>query len=150
MTAEGLSGIIFTNETQLHYEPKQHTVLVQTDKSIYKPGDLIHYRVLLLDANLKPARGYGRVHLEIRDSGNNIIRSYKDIRLTNSIYSNELQLSDYPRFGDWSIVVEVAEQQHKQTFEILDHILPKFVVDIDTPRKAIYKDGKIAATVKAQ
>ncbi|KAH8411964.1 hypothetical protein KR222_003896, partial [Zaprionus bogoriensis] len=149
LTAEGLSGIIFTNETQLHYEPKQHTVLVQTDKSIYKPGDLVHYRVLLLDANLKPARGYGRVHLEIKDSGNNIIRSYKDIRLTNAIYSNELQLSDYPRFGDWSIVVDVAEQQHRQTFEILDHILPKFVVDIDTPRKAIYKDGRIAATVRA-
>ncbi|EDW65046.2 thioester-containing protein 1 allele R1 [Drosophila virilis] len=149
LTAEGLSGIIFTNETQLHFEPKQHTVLVQTDKSIYKPGDLVHYRILLLDANLKPARGYGRVHVEIRDSGNNIIRSYKDIRLTNAIYSNELQLSDYPRFGDWSIVVDVAEQQHRQTFEILDHILPKFVVDIETPRQAIYKDGKIAATVKA-
>ncbi|KAM8717184.1 hypothetical protein ACLKA7_003967 [Drosophila subpalustris] len=149
LTVEGLSGIIFTNETQLHFENKQHTVLVQTDKSIYKPGDLVHYRILVLDANLKPARGYGRVHLEIRDSGNNIIRSYRDIRLTNAIYSNDLQLSDLPRFGDWSIVVEVAEQQHKQTFEILDHILPKFVVDIDTPRKAIYKDGRIAATVKA-
>ncbi|XP_062137544.1 thioester-containing protein 1 allele R1 [Drosophila sulfurigaster albostrigata] len=149
LTAEGLSGIIFTNETQLHFENKQHTVLVQTDKAIYKPGDLVQYRVLLLDPNLKPARGYGRVHLEIRDSDNNLIRSYKDIRLTNAIYSNELQLADYPRFGDWSIVVDVAEQQHRQTFEVLDHILPKFVVDIDTPRKAIYKDGKIAATVRA-
>jgi len=124
--------------------------LVQTDKSIYKPGDLVHYRVLILDANLKPARGYGRVHVDIKDSGDNIIRSYKDIRLTNSIYSNELRLSDSPRFGTWSIVVDVSEQEHTQTFEILDHILPKFVVDIDTPKHAIYKDGKIAATVRAQ
>ncbi|XP_044316037.1 CD109 antigen [Drosophila rhopaloa] len=149
LTTEGLGGVQFTNETQLHFEPKQHTVLVQTDKSIYKPGDLVHYRVLVLDANLKPARGYGRVHVDIKDSGDNIIRSYKDIRLTNSIYSNEIRLSDYPRFGTWSIVVDVSEQIYTQTFEILDHILPKFVVDIDTPKHAIYKDGKIAATVKA-
>ncbi|KMY88827.1 CD109 antigen [Drosophila simulans] len=149
LTAEGLGGVQFTNETQLHFESKQHTVLVQTDKSIYKPGDLVHYRVLILDANLKPARGYGRVHVDIKDSGDNIIRSYKDIRLTNSIYSNELRLSDSPRFGTWSIVVDVSEQAHTQTFEILDHILPKFVVDIDTPKHAIYKDGKIAATVRA-
>ncbi|KAH8413116.1 hypothetical protein KR009_008160, partial [Drosophila setifemur] len=149
LTAEGVGGVQFTNETLLHFESKQHTVLVQTDKSIYKPGDLVHYRVLVLDANLKPARGYGRVHVDIKDSGGNIIRSYKDIRLTNSIYSNELRLSDYPRFGTWSIEVDVAEQIHTQTFEILDHILPKFVVDIDTPRNAIYKDGKIAATIKA-
>ncbi|XP_017097884.3 thioester-containing protein 1 allele R1 [Drosophila bipectinata] len=149
LTAEGQGGVQFTNETQLHFEAKQHTVLVQTDKSIYKPGDLVHYRVLVLDSNLKPARAYGRVHVDIKDSGDNIIRSYKDIRLTNSIYSNELRLSDYPRFGTWSIVVEVAEQTHSQTFEILDHILPKFVVDIDTPKNAIYKDGKITATVKA-
>lgn len=111
---------------------------------------MVHYRVLVLDSNLKPSRAYGRVHVDIKDSGDNIIRTYKDIRLTNSIYSNELRLSDYPRFGTWSIVVEVAEQTHTQTFEILDHILPKFVVDIDTPKNAIYKDGKIAATVKAQ
>ncbi|EDW28614.1 GL19279 [Drosophila persimilis] len=149
LTSEGLGGVQFTNETQLHFESRQHTVLVQTDKGIYKPGDLVHYRVLVLDANLKPARGYGRVHVDIKDSGNNVIRSYKDVRLTNAIYSNELRLSDYPRFGTWSIVVEVAEQMHAQTFEILDHILPKFVVDIETPRDAIYKDGKIAATVKA-
>ncbi|XP_068143587.1 thioester-containing protein 1 allele R1 isoform X1 [Drosophila tropicalis] len=150
LTAEGLSGgVVFTNETQLHFEPKEHTVLIQTDKSIYKPGDLVQYRVLLLDSNLKPARAYGRVHLEIKDSGNNLIRSYTDIRLTNAIYSNELRLSDYPRFGAWSIILGVGDQMHTQTFEILDHILPKFVVDIETPRNAIYKDGKIAATIKA-
>ncbi|KAH8333630.1 hypothetical protein KR059_001594, partial [Drosophila kikkawai] len=149
LTSEGVGGVQFTNETQLHFEAKEHTVLVQMDKSIYKPGDLVHYRVLVLDANLKPARAYGRVHVDIKDSGDNIIRSYKDVRLTNAIYSNEFRLSDYPRFGTWSIVVEVSEQMHTQTFEILDHILPKFVVDIDTPRNAIYKDGKIVATVKA-
>ncbi|CAD6999787.1 unnamed protein product [Ceratitis capitata] len=149
LTAEGLNGIIFTNETQLNFESKQFTALVQTDKAIYRPGDLVHYRVLLLDANLKPARNFGRVHLTIRDAGNNIIKDYRDIRLTNAVYSNHLQLSDYPKMGEWSVNVEVMEETQRSTFEVVEYILPKFVVEIDTAKHAIYKDGKIRATVKA-
>ncbi|XP_039950216.1 CD109 antigen [Bactrocera tryoni] len=149
LTAEGLSGAIFTNETQLNFDTKQFTVLVQTDKAIYRPGDLVHYRVLVLDANLKPARNTGRVHLIIRDAGDNIIQNYRDVRLTNAVYSNELQLSDYPKMGEWSLNVEVMEESHRGTFEVVEYILPKFVVDIDTAKHAIYKDGKIRANVKA-
>lgn len=123
---------------------------MQTDKAIYRPGDLVHYRVLLLDANLKPARNFGRVHLTIRDAGNNIIKDYRDIRLTNAVYSNHLQLSDYPKMGEWSVNVEVMEETQRSTFEVVEYILPKFVVEIDTAKHAIYKDGKIRATVKAK
>ncbi|XP_037958206.1 CD109 antigen [Teleopsis dalmanni] len=149
LTAEGLSGIRFTNETRLNFEPKQFTVLVQTDKAIYKPTDTVRYRLLLLDANLKPVRNYGRVHMELRDSGNNIIKSYKDLRFTNGVYSNELLLSNYPKFGEWSIDVVVGEEQYKSTFEVLEYILPKFVVDIETDKHTIYKDGKIRANINA-
>ncbi|XP_067624065.1 thioester-containing protein 1 allele R1 isoform X2 [Eurosta solidaginis] len=149
LTAEGLSGIFFTNETQLNFDTKQFTVLVQTDKAIYRPGDLVHYRVLVLDSNLKPARNFGRVHLTIRDAGDNIIKSLRDVHLTNAVYSDELQLSDYPKMGEWSVNVEVMEETHKSTFEVVEYILPKFIVDIDSAKHAIYKDGKIQATVKA-
>lgn len=123
---------------------------MQTDKAIYRPGDLVHYRVLVLDANLKPARNTGRVHLVIRDAGDNIIQNYRDVRLTNAVYSNELRLSDYPKMGEWSLNVDVMEESHRGTFEVVEYILPKFVVDIDTAKHAIYKDGKIRANVKAK
>ncbi|TMW41522.1 hypothetical protein DOY81_013398 [Sarcophaga bullata] len=60
LTAEGLSGIRFTNETKLNFDAKQFTVMVQSDKAIYKPQDIVHYRVYIMDANLKPALNYGR------------------------------------------------------------------------------------------
>lgn len=123
--------------------------MVQTDKAIYKPSDLIHYRVLLMDANLKPVNNYGRVHITIRDNGDNIIRDYRDVKLTSGVYSNDLKLSDYPKFGEWSVEVEVMDEVYKRTFEVVEYILPKFVVDIDTDKHVIYKDGKIRATVKA-
>lgn len=56
LTAEGISGVEFTNETMLNFEDKEISVLVQTDKSIYKPGDKVNYRILVLDSNLRPAK----------------------------------------------------------------------------------------------
>lgn len=54
LTAEGLSGIDFRNERPLSFVSKNASIFVQTDKSIYKPGDLIRFRILVLDINLKP------------------------------------------------------------------------------------------------
>ncbi|GBP05534.1 hypothetical protein EVAR_72089_1, partial [Eumeta japonica] len=59
-----------------------------------------------MDANLKPAFNYGQVHITIKDGGNNVIRKYQDVRLTSGVYANDLQLSDYPKFGEWSVEVE--------------------------------------------
>lgn len=122
---------------------------MQSDKAIYKPKDIVHYRVLIMDANLKPVVNYGRVQITIRDGGNNVIRKYKDVRLTSGVYANDLELSDYPKFGEWSVEVEVMDETYKRTFEVVEYILPKFVVDINTDKHVIYKDGKIRALVKA-
>ncbi|KAI8125140.1 CD109 antigen [Lucilia cuprina] len=149
LTAEGLTGIRFTNETQLNFDAKQFTVMVQSDKAIYKPQDIVHYRVLIMDANLKPALNYGNVNIAIKDGGNNVIRKYTNVKLTSGVYANDLQLSDYPKFGEWSVEVEVMDETYKRTFEVVEYILPKFVVDIDTDKHVIYKDGKIRAVVKA-
>lgn len=54
ITAEGLKGIVFKNETLINYHGKNTTVLVQSDKAIYKPGDLVRFRILILDSNMRP------------------------------------------------------------------------------------------------
>lgn len=54
-TAEGISGIIFKNFTLLNVESKNCSIFLQTDKAIYKPGESIKFRILVLDFNLKPA-----------------------------------------------------------------------------------------------
>lgn len=53
-TAEGISGIIFKNSTLLNVESKNCSIFIQTDKAIYKPGESIKFRILVLDFNLKP------------------------------------------------------------------------------------------------
>lgn len=67
--AEGVSGIIFKNESHIHLHEKIQTVLVQTDKALYKPGDKVNFRILVLDLNLKPAviRGDMQVFITVSE-----------------------------------------------------------------------------------
>lgn len=52
--AEGISGMNFTNSTLLNVESKNCSLFITTDKTIYKPGETIKFRVLVLDFDLKP------------------------------------------------------------------------------------------------
>lgn len=54
--AEGVSGILFKNESSLRVQSKNASTFIYTDKAIYKPGETVKFRVLVLDWNLKPAK----------------------------------------------------------------------------------------------
>lgn len=51
----GRGGLEFDTSSPLRYLKKSYSVFVQTDKTIYKPGTKILFRVLILNAHLKPA-----------------------------------------------------------------------------------------------
>lgn len=55
ISAEGLSGVIFKNTTKLNHNVFQTHVKIQTDKGKYKPGDVVSFRVLFMDENLRPS-----------------------------------------------------------------------------------------------
>lgn len=54
--AEGVSGLIFTNSTSVKVESKNCSIFIQSDKAIYKPSDLIKFRVLVLNFRLQPVK----------------------------------------------------------------------------------------------
>lgn len=56
LIAEGVSGLIFKNESSLLVEKKSVSLFIQTDKAIYKPGETIRFRVIVLDYLLRPAQ----------------------------------------------------------------------------------------------
>lgn len=130
-------------------------MLVQTDKAIYKPNDRVQFSILVMDANLKasPATLASSLTIQIiiRDGGQNIIRTWSNVILTSGVvYSDQLLLSDYLKFGEWSIEVTVANNEvYRRTFEVLEYIVPKFIIDIDTARHVNYKENKISANIRA-
>lgn len=152
MTAEGLSGIIFKNFTSIAANTKSFSGYIQTDKAVYKPGDKVRFRVVLLDANLKPVqvKNKEKMKIYIMDAKQNRIKQWLDAEPVKGVYSNELQLSDLPVLGDWTIQVDVMGQKFTKTVEVAEYVLPKFEVTIDTPKFATFKDGKLRFTVRSK
>ncbi|CAB0004765.1 unnamed protein product, partial [Nesidiocoris tenuis] len=46
----------FSNTTELDVAEKYQSIFVQTDKAMYKPGNKVQFRVLVLDPYLKPSK----------------------------------------------------------------------------------------------
>lgn len=55
LAVEGFSGDYkIQDRTSLIYEGKPLSILIQTDKSVYKPAQLVQFRVIVVDRNLRP------------------------------------------------------------------------------------------------
>lgn len=52
--AEGVEGLVFRNFSSLNVESKNCSIFIQSDKAIYKPSDVIKFRVLVLNFQLQP------------------------------------------------------------------------------------------------
>lgn len=67
LKVEGLKGIQLSNATTLQVEDYDNSlkVYIQTDKGIYKPGDVVQFRVVVLDEHLKPFKSVEPIKVEI-------------------------------------------------------------------------------------
>lgn len=150
LDVKSLTGDSFERSVDLDLNTKKHSVFVQTDKSIYKPGDKVQFRVLVLDSNTKPFPA-SDVKVHITDGGQNRVKQYADVKLVKGVYQNELQLSDSPVMGNWQIHVKLdgADETTKE-FEVAEYVLPKYEVIVDSTPHVTFKDGKIRATVRAK
>ena len=54
LISRGLSGIEFSSSKPVDYVHKSYSVFVQTDRAIYKPGNKVMFRCVLLNSRLRP------------------------------------------------------------------------------------------------
>lgn len=150
LEVNSLSGDNFTSVTRLDMNTKKNTVLVQTDKSIYKPADKVQFRVLVLNSDMR-ANTKKKVQVFISDGAQNRVKQFEAVTLNKGFFQNELQLSDSPVMGTWRIHVKLnGSDETTKDFEVAEYTLPKFEVKLDVNPDANYKDGKVRATVKAK
>ncbi|XP_037921191.1 CD109 antigen-like isoform X10 [Hermetia illucens] len=147
---EGSGGAEFKEESVLRVAKKYNSVLIQTDKALYKPGDLVRYRVLVLDSATRPAKITSPIDIQITDGKQNIIKQLKNIQLTTGVFSDEIQLSELPVLGKWKINVDIDGETRDKEFGVEEYVLPKFEVIVDAEKHAYFEDGKIRATIRAK
>ncbi|XP_069677480.1 CD109 antigen-like isoform X2 [Periplaneta americana] len=149
LTARGINGLEFVNTTRLDYVHKSHSVFIQTDKAVYKPGNKVLFRAIALNAHLKPSVT-GTLDVFITDGKGNRVKQWTRALTTKGVFSGELQLSQSPVLGNWNLTVVVMDQSFHKMFEVAEYVLPKFEVTIDAPAHATFKDSHLVATVRAK
>lgn len=149
LQAKTLDGKKFSHIVNLHLSTKKYSVFIQTDKAIYKPGDKVQFRVLVLDSDTRPF--VPKVtEIFIADGAQNRIKQFDKIVFNRGVFQNELQLSDEPVMGTWTIHVKVNnEDDTAKTFDVAEYVLPKFEVIITTKRN-VKMDEKILVNFAAK
>lgn len=110
---EALSGLKCTHNASLSIETKNVSIFIQTDKAMYKPGEVIQFRVVVLDSKLRPVQlntNSTRFLVYIRDAENNRIKQWLNGGLTKGVFSSKFKLSKLPVLGHWKIIVEIDEE----------------------------------------
>ncbi|XP_078131515.1 CD109 antigen [Sander vitreus] len=138
---------VFSNSTQLHFDPKGLSTFIQTDKLKYMPGQAVKIRAVSIHPDGKPY--VSPVDIIIRDPRGNTLRQWLSLDSVLGVVSQEYQLSENPPLGEWTIITTVASFSSEKNFNVAHYVLPKFEVVINTP-DVIYKEDTLWGSVTAK
>ncbi|CAK9803715.1 Mug1 [Anthophora plagiata] len=117
---------------------------VETDKSIYKPGQDVNIRILMLKHNLKPwKKVIPKVWIE--NPAGVRVAQWMNVSTENGLVQLVFPLSPEPNSGIWVIKVQKKNVEgvshfvkldlvHSTTFEVEKYVLPRFQITIDSPK----------------
>ena len=119
--------------------------LIQTDKFDYRPKQDVKFRIMLLDAELKPSMQVKNIEeVWISDPANNRIKQWKNETTKHGIAQFEMKLDEEPSLGEWKVHAKFGENgTHKEaaSFTVSEKLLPKFEVLITNP-EFIYRNSE--------
>ncbi|XP_076052838.1 CD109 antigen-like [Oratosquilla oratoria] len=142
-----LTGSSFTNETDLTFSPEGATVLVQTDKPLYRQGDVVRFRVVALDTAVKMVDN--AVDVFILNPRGVLVRRWLSRQCREGAVSLEFELSEEPEFGRWTIRVEATNSFTQHTFSVEYFNQPRFEVEVQTPAFVSAMSDYLEGTVMA-
>uniref|UniRef100_A0A4Y0BE58 TEP1-F n=1 Tax=Anopheles funestus TaxID=62324 RepID=A0A4Y0BE58_ANOFN len=147
---DGQRGFSFHKEVGLVFLSKTISCLIQIDKPVFKPGDTVQFRVIVLDAELKPPSRVKTVHVTIRDPQNNVVRKWSSAELHAGVFENNLQITPTPMLGMWNILVLVdGEVLVYKTFEVKEYVLSSFDVEVVPTDVPLEEHQSLSLTIAA-
>ncbi|XP_013188878.2 C3 and PZP-like alpha-2-macroglobulin domain-containing protein 8 [Amyelois transitella] len=148
LVARSTSGPQFSSSAPISYQPRSFCVFMQTDKRVYKPGDIVNLRVIALNKYLLPLTG--TVDVSILDTGGSPVQEWAAMDLDRGIFTNQVKLSDEPALGEWTIQVEVRGQTYSRRILVADYVTPKFHMDMQMPKELLFSEGRFLINVTAK
>uniref|UniRef100_A0A8C6SZT6 Alpha-2-macroglobulin n=1 Tax=Neogobius melanostomus TaxID=47308 RepID=A0A8C6SZT6_9GOBI len=122
---------------------------IQTDKPIYLPGQTVHFRLVTLDTNLRPAcRKYDMIELE--DANGNRIGQWLKQTSAGKILQLSHPLNTEAKEGTYQISVSFEEDRIFHNFKVEKYVLPKFDVKITSDDEVSIAQEEISVKICAK
>ncbi len=124
----------------------QNDVIISLDKGIYKPGDEINYRALIISKrDSKPISS--DVSVYIYDGNDNKVYLEKVKTSDFGILSGSFKLADEVNSGAYKICVDINGQEVSKVFNVNPYITPKYEVSILTDKDDYLVNDEAEITV---
>ncbi|ETN59728.1 thioester-containing protein [Anopheles darlingi] len=138
LIVDGRQGFRYHRETDLELKSNTLTGLIQLSQPVYKPGDTVQFRAIVLDSELRPAASTtttttDSVRVTVEDPNGNVIRRWPTARLQGGVFASQLTIATTPLLGDYSINVASNEGQRvlaSKSFAVQEYVLTSFDVDV--------------------
>ncbi|XP_070504806.1 CD109 antigen-like [Chironomus tepperi] len=115
-------------------EKKKYYTFIQTDKPIYKPGDKVRFRVIVVDRDLKPFH-MNNININVTDPLNRPIKEFDDLGENFlGVFSESFDLGMNTPLGIWKIRAVIDKMEQWETykeFAVEKYTLPPFAAYIE-------------------
>ncbi|XP_028141183.1 alpha-2-macroglobulin-like isoform X2 [Diabrotica virgifera virgifera] len=129
----------------LVYPNKWTKTFIDTDREVYKPGDKIKFRILVVDDKLLPIN-IKIPKISISNPLDVTVAVWEDVNLENGLVSLEYEMVDESLVGKWKIE-SFGEIKH---FEVSKYTLPRFKVNLRSPEKIYHETESFSIYVCGQ
>ena len=123
-------------------------LFLQTDKPIYKPGQTIHIRAILLNSELKPVSDSVTVEV-MDDKGIKIFRQDAEADEFGMV-TLDLPISEEPNLGVWKIAATAQKSSTQLDVKVEEYVLPKYEVKVELAKEWFLASEPIEGKVKGE
>ncbi|KAL7011351.1 hypothetical protein ACKWTF_014234 [Chironomus riparius] len=142
-----------TQEMEVKPEKLDFHIFIQLNKPIFKPGDDVRFRIIVIDKDMKPYQ-MNTIDVKAIDPYNRTIQRFDDLEDRNfGIFGDTFSLSRNTIVGDWKLQVVVNKQSHlsaSKIFPVQKYNLPLFAVNIVTTSRHYLPESRIIISIIAR
>ncbi|XP_037083778.1 ovostatin-like, partial [Pollicipes pollicipes] len=143
------AGLRLSDGSKVSIKAFTLVTLVQTDKPKYRPGDKVLIRVMALRYDLTPIiENVPEVWVTSPD--NIRIAQWRDIKTSGGLIQLEMQLTEEPPMGRWTIHAKTNDGPESKGFVVEEYVLPTFEVKVKNPTYVPEGDKTITVDVCAK
>ncbi|KAF0294116.1 Murinoglobulin-1 [Amphibalanus amphitrite] len=140
---------VWKEESVVTLKSETFLTLVQTDKSKYQPGQKVLFRVVTLSHDLT-ALNNDLNEVWVTTPDNIRVAQWKNVKTNTGMVQLELQLTEEPPLGSWTIHVLTTQDTYTKRFTVEEYVLPTFELEIEAPESLESNEKTVTVKVCAK